>query len=251
MSTQWRVRDVMTPDVITMPIQASIAEIAEVLRKHRISGVPVVDRFDVVVGVVSWKDLHSRIETPPSREGRRRWWRRARDSARWTTAEAAEVMTAAPATVGPDVTLAAAGRLMYQKGHSRLLVVDDRHQLLGIVSRTDLLKVHSRLDSTIEEDVRVRVLRRTLGIARDEVSVSVADGVVTLSGNVAGRSTAIAAVALAEAVPGVTGVVNHLGHPDDEDTGTVPAGRSSTPDLEHDSWRTSGQGALLLHMSAR
>ena len=234
--TQWRVRDVMTPEVITVPAHASVAEIAAVLAEHRISGVPIVDRFDVVVGVVSWKDLHNRIETAePDADGRRRW-RRQSAPARWAVAAAVEVMSAAPVTVGPDVTLAAAGRLMYQQGHSRLLVVDDRHQLLGIVTRTDLLKVHARLDAVIENEVR-RVLRRILTIQPDDVRVTVDDGVVTLSGRAARRTTALAAVALAEAVPGVAGVVDHLAFATD-DTADELAPTPAAPDPLHGWWPT-------------
>ena len=235
---QWRVRDVMTPEVITLPVHASVAEIAAVLAAHRISGVPIVDRFDVVVGVVSWKDLHNRIEIDePDEDGRRRWRRRDPAPARWAVAEAVEVMSAAPVTVGADVTLAAAGRLMYRKGHSRLLVVDDRHQLLGIVTRTDLIKVHARLDAVIEDEVKERVLRRILKIQPGGVRVTVDGGVVTLSGHTARRTTAIAAAALAEAVPGVAGVVDHLAFTAD-DTVSEQAPTSAIADPLHD-WSTT------------
>jgi CBS domain-containing protein len=69
---QWRVRDVMTTGVITAPDDASFAEVAAILAGRRISAVPIVDRFDAVVGVVSWTDLRDKIDigepaaTPPS-----------------------------------------------------------------------------------------------------------------------------------------------------------------------------------------
>jgi hypothetical protein len=53
---QWRVRDAMTTDVITAPDDASIAEIVAVLTDRQITAVPIVDRLDVVLGVVSWTD---------------------------------------------------------------------------------------------------------------------------------------------------------------------------------------------------
>jgi CBS domain-containing protein len=207
---QWQVRDVMTPGVITVPAATSVAEIASVLTKHRVSGVPVVDRFDVVVGVISWKDLHTRIVTDvPDADRRRTWWRRRPAPARWAVAGAAEFMSAAPVTITPDATLAAAGRLMYRQGHSRLLVVDDRHQLLGIVTRTDLLKVHTRLDAVLQEEVN-RALRRILTIRPEDVRVTVEHGIASLYGRTPRRTTALAAAALAEATPGVAGVVDHL-----------------------------------------
>ena len=235
----WRVRDVMTPEVITMPADAPVAEIAATLEKHRISGVPIVDRFDVVVGVVSWKDFYNRIENRgPDTGGRRRWRRRASSPARWGAGEAAEVMSAAPVTIGAYETLAAAGRLMHRQGHSRLLVVDDRHQLLGIVTRTDLLKVHARLDALIEDEVRERVLQQILRVRPGAVRVTVDDGVVTLSGNTGRRSTALAAAALAEAVPGVAGVSDHLAFTTD-DTAGEPMPTVAVPHPMHGWWINS------------
>jgi CBS-domain-containing membrane protein len=236
---QWRVRDVMTPEVITMPADASVAEIAATLEKHRITGVPIVDRFDVVVGVVSWKDFFNRIEIhQPDAGRRRRWWRRAPSRARWEAGEAVEVMSAAPVTVGPDETLAAAARLMYQENHSRLLVVDDRHHLLGIVTRTDLLQVHARLDAVIEEEVKERVLQQILKIQPGAVRITVDDGVVTLSGRTKRRTIALAAVALAEAVPGVAGVVDHLAFAIDDTVGE-PAATPAVPHPMHGWWINS------------
>ena len=232
----WRVRDVMTPEVITMPADAPVAEIAATLEKHRISGVPIVDRFDVVVGVVSWKDVHRRIDTDiPDADGRRRWWRRAPTPPGWTAAKAVEVMSAAPVTIGPDAPLAAAGRLMHQEKHSRLLVVDGRHRLLGIVARTDLLKAHARLDAVIADGVKERVLRRILLIEPGRVRVAVDEGVVTLSGRTARMTTALAAAALTEAVPGVSGIVDDLVF-DTDDTVGEPAPRPAVPDPLHRWW---------------
>jgi CBS domain-containing protein len=236
---QWRVRDVMTTGVITMPADAPLEEIATVLEKHRISGVPIVDRFDVVVGVVSWKDFYNRIETRRADAGgRRRWWRDASPPARWGAGEAVEVMSAAPVTIGPDETLPAAARLMHREGHSRLLVVDDGHQLLGIVTRTDLLQVHARLDAVIEEEVKDRVLQEILKIRPGAVRVTVDDGVVTLSGRTGRRTTALAAAALAEAVPGVAGVVDHLAFAADDTVGE-PAPAPAVPHPMHGWWINS------------
>ena len=232
------VRDVMTREVVTMPAHASVAEIAAVLRERRISGVPIVDPFDVVVGVVSWKDLHHRIETVPAADDRRRWWRRAPVPARWAVAEAAEVMSAAPVTVDPGATLTAAARLMHHQEHSRLLVVDDRHQLLGVVTRSDLLKVHGRLDSVIADDIRENVLRRILRVRPRDVRVTVTDGVATLSGRVTRRSTALTAVALAGTVPGVVDVVDAIESGAD-DTVTGPEPRPASPDPLHHWWPES------------
>jgi CBS domain-containing protein len=58
---QWRVRNVMTTDVITAPEYASVAEIVALLTDRQITAVPIVDDFDVL-GVVSWTDLRRKID---------------------------------------------------------------------------------------------------------------------------------------------------------------------------------------------
>jgi CBS-domain-containing membrane protein len=82
---QWRVRDVMTTEVITAPDDASIAEIVAVLTDRKITAVPIVDRFDVVLGVVSWTDLREKIDiAAPEGKPHVGWWRRwASPSVRW------------------------------------------------------------------------------------------------------------------------------------------------------------------------
>src|SRR5438876_11747565 len=95
---QWRVRDVMTTKVITAPDDASVAEVAAVLAGRRISAVPIVNRFDVVVGVVSWTDLRDKIDIgEPGDDLRVGWWRRwTPPLLRWPGGDAVQVMSAPP-----------------------------------------------------------------------------------------------------------------------------------------------------------
>ena len=225
---QWRVRDVMTTEVVTARDDASYAEIAGILAGHRISAVPIVDRFDVVVGLVSWTDLRDKVDVrDPGATTRVGWWRRwAAPLLRWPAGTAVQVMSAPPVTIGPDVSLPAAARVMHRRDVGRLLVVDEVARLRGVVSRSDLLKVHGRLDTVIRDDVMQQVLRRTLMIEPGAVQVTVDGGVVTLAGRTALRTTALAAARLTEAVPGVTGVVDQLVFDLDD---TVVAAEPSQP----------------------
>jgi CBS domain-containing protein len=221
---QWRVRDVMTTEVITAPDDTSYAEIAAILAAKRISAVPIVDRFGVAVGVVSWTDLHSKIKIgDPDAAVRAGWWRRrATPLLRWPAGSAVEVMNSPPVTVGPDASLAAAARVMYRRDVGRLLVVDDHGRLRGVVSRSDLLKIHGRMDAVIRDEVIQQVLRRTLMIEPGTVQATVDEGVVTLTGRTARRTTALAAARLTAAVAGVTDVVDRLTF--DLDNTTAPSG---------------------------
>ena len=228
---QWQVRDVLSTDVITAPADASVAEVASLLAGRRISAVPIVDKFDVVVGVVSWTDLRDKLKIgEPDGTVHDGWLRRwMLPRLRWPVARAIDVMSSPAVTVRPDASVAAAARLMYQKKVGRLLVVDGNGRLVGIVSQRDLLKVHARLDAVIRDEVMQQALRRTLMIEPGTVRASVDDGLVTLSGRTSRKSTAQAAVGLTEAVPGVTGVVDRLTF-DTDDTVAAPAERPLATD---------------------
>jgi CBS domain-containing protein len=226
---QVQVREVMTPEVITVRDDASCAEVAAVLASHQINAVPIVDRFDAVVGVVSWTDLRAGIDVAAPVGVGVGWWRRWAPKVRCPGA-ATQVMSAPALTVAPDASLSAAARVMYRRNVGRLLVIDSGGRLQGIVTRSDLLKVHARLDAVIRDDVMQRVLRRTLMTAPEAVRATVDDGVVSLTGRTARRSTVLAAVQLAEAVTAATGVVDRVGF-DIDDTVAV-AERTETDDRD-------------------
>jgi osmotically-inducible protein OsmY len=103
-----------------------------------------------------------------------------------------------------------AARKMQVKNVRRLLVTDDAGQLLGVVSRADLLRVYARPDTAIRQDVIEQVLRRALWIESRQVQVNVDAGVVTLTGTVGRRTTAAIGARLAADVPGVVTVVNEI-----------------------------------------
>lgn len=207
---QWRVQDVMTTEVITASGDAPVHGLIDLLRTREISAVPIVDDFGVVLGVVSWSDLYEIIEIAESAHPRR-WWRRAVPPRLfWPEGTAAGVMNGPPMTIGADASLTAAARLMHKHAVGRLLVIDANHRLRGIVSRSDLFKVHDRLDAVIRDDVVHQVLTNELRIRPGAVHVSVDDGAVTLIGRTARRTTALAAARMAALIPGVTDVDNQL-----------------------------------------
>ncbi|MCA2218854.1 CBS domain-containing protein [Jidongwangia harbinensis] len=230
--TTWRVQDVMTTEVITAPEDASIAEIVTLLNDRQITAVPLTDKFDVVLGVVSWTDLRDKIDVGAPEDSRTGWWARSAplSSAQWPEGTAAAVMSAPALTIGADTSLSAAARVMYRRGVGRLLVVDRDNRLHGIVTRSDLLKVYSRLDAVIRDEVVQRVLLDTLRIQPGAVQATVEEGVVTLTGRTERRTTAVAAARLTAAVPGVTDVVNQLAFDVDDTLATAPAPRPAERD---------------------
>jgi CBS domain-containing protein len=209
----WQVGDVMTRDVATVREETPYRQIVDVLIRRGISAVPVVDSFDRVLGVVSEADLLHKVERsghPDERrvfEGRRR--RTAREKA--GALLAGDLMTAPAITTIPQASLPAAARLMDREVVKRLPVLDDLGRLVGIVTRSDLLRVHLRSDAEIREDVVQQVLRQVLEVRDGLVTVQVRDGEVTLDGRLDRRSAAERAGRLAAGVAGVVQVHNVIG----------------------------------------
>lgn len=204
------VRDVMTRHVVVVRQRAPFKDIVDALARRGVSALPVIDRDNLVVGVVSENDLLYKIEFGGDEaarlfDGRRR--RAAKSKASGDTA--ADLMTAPAVTIGPDATLAEAARRMEEHHVKRLPVVEDG-RLVGIVSRSDVLTVYLRPDDEIARDIEEQVLRHTLVLEPGEITVRVVDGVAILSGTTGRRSTAEIAIRLTRAVAGVVRVANDL-----------------------------------------
>ena len=212
-----RVSDVMATSVVTVDRATPYKEIARLLAEHRISGMPVLKLGREVAGVVTEADLLA-AESKTARQMRsaRRpgFLFRARRHPAFT---AGELMTAPAITVGPHVTVHAAGRLMSTR-HVRLLpVVDEHNTLIGVVSRRDLLAVFLRPDEDIAADVR-QVLDEILLAEPGEADVAVRDGIVTLTGTLDPKTGTHGdlipvAIRLMWDVDGVVDVIDRLGQP--------------------------------------
>ncbi|MFJ2961062.1 CBS domain-containing protein [Streptomyces collinus] len=201
--TSHTVGEVMTSDVVQACRTTPFKEVVRLLDHHRISGVPVVDDDDKVLGVVSGTDL---VRDQANRAGR--------DPARAVTAQ--DLMSVPAITVHPEQSVPDAARLMERRGVERLPVVDEEDRLIGIATRRDLLRVFLRTDDDIRRQVTEKVLVGGLGLPPDAVRVSVRDGVVTLDGRVELRSQVPEAVHSVWRLEGVVGVVNGLTFLDDD-----------------------------------
>jgi CBS-domain-containing membrane protein len=219
------VRDVMTPEIVTVGEQASFKEIAATMAERRVSALPVLDDEGRVAGVVSEADLLLKEEFPEGPagghlfQGRRQRMERAKAAG----ATAAELMTAPAVTIGPGATVTEAVRLLHRHGIKRMPVVDPGGPLLGIVSRADPLKVFLRSDAEIAQEVRQEVLLRSMWVDPDTVTVQVRDGIVTLTGQLERRSLIPITVSLVHGIDGVVDVVDRLSFEVDDSPIMVPS----------------------------
>ena len=216
------VSDVMTRTVVVVHVSTPFKDVVRRMQEYRVSALPVVDDEERLVGLVSEADLILK-EDPELEEAAHLFEGRQRRHDREKAAGliAGELMTAPVVTVDPDATLGEAARLMHRKGVKRLPVVDGAGRFHGILSRSDLLKVFLREDADIEREVREDVVRRTLWIDPDTVTVRVRDGIVRLEGQLERRSLIPVLERLITAVEGVVGVEEALSFNVD-DTAPVP-----------------------------
>jgi CBS domain-containing protein len=125
-------RDVMTRVVVTVSIEATVKEIATILTGQGVSGVAVIGRDGVAVGVVSDMDILKVI---------------GKDN--WEKISAESIMTPNIQVIRPMCTLGEAAKLMREKSIHRLLVFSERgvgasHRPIGIVSASDIVREAAR-----------------------------------------------------------------------------------------------------------
>lgn len=212
-----KVGALMTADVVRAEYGTPFKEVARRLAEHRISGLPVVDDDEKVLGVISETDLMVRqAEDPGPSEPRRRFprprWtpgtRALRTKSRARTA--GQLMSRPAITVHGDATVVEAARVMAHHRVERLPVVDDEERLVGIITRRDLLQVFLRPDTEIRAAIRNEVLERALRLPPDAVDVDVHQGVVTLTGQLERRVETTMTVEMCRQMDGVVAVVDHL-----------------------------------------
>ena len=219
--SQLTARDLMTPDVVTVPPETPVIAVARLLAERGISAVPVLDKAGTVVGVVTEADLIRRLA---GEEDRPQGWLRslfadpgeqAERYARTHGSSAAEIMTESLVAVTPADSATHIAHLMEEKGIRRVLVLEDG-KLRGIVSRADLLRAlvspPQAAGGELSDD---RIRQAVLAAMRKEpwadtfyTLVEVKDGVVEYHGFMRTEQVKRGLKVLAEQIPGVKGVVD-------------------------------------------
>jgi len=119
-----KAKDLMTKDVITVSEDMSIVELAKVLYENKISGVPVVDKDKKLVGVVTEKDLINIIFSGNVRN-----------------TKVGDIMSRNIIKFTPDTDIDKIALAISEKNVRRVIIVDDKDKVVGIVSRRDIIKM--------------------------------------------------------------------------------------------------------------
>lgn len=217
-------RDVMTSPVITVGKTATVQDVAKILLEKRISAVPVVDNVGKIVGIVTEGDLLHRAEA--GTEHPYSWWvhflggdaTMAADYVKSHATKVADIMTSDVITATPETPLHQIAMLLEDRQIKRLPIVNKAGDLVGIVSRSNLIQAvassrpkleMSLSDSTIRQNL-LDQLKTQSWTHGHKLGVTVTNGVVDLWGTVQSDNERKAIRIAAEAIPGVAAVNDHL-----------------------------------------
>ena len=218
-------RDVMTQPATTLRDDAPLEQAIALMLERGISGLPVVDQYGRLLGMLTEGDLLRRVEVGTSEHHRSGWWdfirgpgRNAAEYVRTHSRRVSDLMTRNPASVSEGTPLSDVVELMESRRIKRVPVMRDG-MVVGVVSRSDLLRaVGAGLAGLSQDGGRDEAVLGRLRVELDaqpwftarNVSIAVKDGVVTLGGIVAGETMRTALRVAAQNTSGSTTVHDEL-----------------------------------------
>ena len=219
-----KAKDIMTHRVISIEPTATVLQAVRLMLQNRISGLPVVDASGNLVGIVTEGDFLRRSEMATERK-RPRWLefllgsgQSADNYVQSHGRKVEEVMTRDLRTATEDTPLEDVVRMMEKHRIKRLPVVRGR-QVAGIISRANLLHALASIARDIkpvssdDESIRAKLLKeldKEKWAPAALVNVVVRNGIVELCGSITDERQRPALVVMAENIPGVKGVRDHL-----------------------------------------
>ena len=187
------VREIMTSPAYSVPEGASLEAALRMMATVRVSSLPVVDDSGCVVGIISEADvLQEGLEPDP-----RAHMRLVAHPSRPLPATVAEVMTAHPYTVREDSDVAELA-LTFARTSWKSVPVVRGEGLLGVVSRSDVIRAMARPDIEIAEEISTVFAE----IGLKAWHADVVAGVVHITGTASERERA-AATSIVQSIRGV------------------------------------------------
>lgn len=138
-------KDIMTKKVITISKNATLAELAKLLIKNKISGVPIVDEKEELVGIVTEADLiikESNLPFPLSfsfafLESYESYTKSTKE---YLETRVEEVMSTNVKTAREDMPISKVVNIMINNNINRLPILNNDGKLTGIITRADIIK---------------------------------------------------------------------------------------------------------------
>lgn len=147
------VRDLMTTNVISVGPNTSVNEVADILHEKHFTGVPVVDGSNVLLGVIMERDFitsDSKLYLPTYikilqdvefNKGDKKFV--SDEANEIINAKAKDIMNTQLVTARPETNLQELAELFATKRVNPIPVIDNAHKLVGVISRSDLIKLFS------------------------------------------------------------------------------------------------------------
>ncbi len=149
-----KAKDIMTSNVITIKPEATVEELARVLMEHKISGVPVVDEENKIIGIVTENDLirkNKRFHIPTIIRIFDAYFLlgsgKAEEEIKKMAAKTVEeIFTDNVVTIEEDTSLEDIATIMAEQ-HIHLLPVLKDGTVVGIVGKADMVRAMTHEDS--------------------------------------------------------------------------------------------------------
>ena len=202
------VRDVMSAPAVSLSPDTAYAEIVHRFLSSDIGGMPVVDEAGRLLGIVTEADLLFKEAYRPGSHDDVIALRAARWQHKASAPTARGLMTPDPSTASLDEPLDVVARRLLEHAVSRLPVVRDG-QVVGIVSRHDVLRRFARPDYAIAADIE-RAIVDVPGVTANSTRTSVSDGDVVLSGSVDALEDIETIEEVAAGIDGAVSIDNRL-----------------------------------------
>jgi len=141
-----QVASLMTQPVISVEADCSLSEAAHLLVKHRISGLPVVDESNKLLGIITEADFLRALGVPAHHPGHHLWQTlenmfHPTVQVRETEGTVAELMVRDVVTLSNQASLHEALELMKQHRIKRLVVCDEAQRVVGMLTRSNLVRI--------------------------------------------------------------------------------------------------------------
>jgi len=138
-------KDIMTKKVVTIDKDATVAELAKLLIKHKISGVPIVNEKKELIGIVSEADIIIKMATLPfpisfSFAFLDSYESYTKSTKEYMETRVEEIMSRHVKIAREDMPLSKVVNIMINNNINRIPVVDNNNKLSGIITRADIIK---------------------------------------------------------------------------------------------------------------
>ncbi len=213
----------MSTNIVSVLPSTTLVDAVRVMIASHVSGLPVVETDGTLVGMITEGDLLRRTELDC--EGKQPSWLKAflmpsavaADYVATHGRRVSEVMTAHPISVTAATELAEASRIMLHK-HVKRLPVLENGQLVGIISRADILRALARKlvetpEDRSDEEIGAYIkneLAQAKWAPKSSIKVQVKEKIVDLEGTIFSDEERQAVIVIAENAPGVKEVQDHL-----------------------------------------